>query len=119
MKSQSIKTIDTRAFDYACGSAVKIFDVNAKDAGDVTAKFADYTHTANRDLIERAFNGTPFLKLVPAAARDEMSEFAEGFVCEGVQANFKPRTATAQIRQPEHGFFYNALQYIGKLIGVV
>jgi choloylglycine hydrolase len=119
MQSQSVKTIDARAFDYTCGGAVKILDVNVKDAGDVTAKFADYTRRANRDLIERAFNGTPFLKLVPAASRDEMAEFAESFACEGVQANFKPRTATAQVRQPENGFFYNALQYIGKLIGVV
>jgi penicillin V acylase-like amidase (Ntn superfamily) len=117
LQSALIKSVDAKLFDYSCGGAVKIFDVNAKETGDVTAKFADYSRKANRDLIERAFNGTPFLKLIPAATRDAQAEFAEKFVCEGVQAAFKPRTATAQVRPPEHGFFYNALQYIGKLIG--
>ena len=119
MQSTSIKSIDTLAFDYTCGGAVKIFDVNSKAAGDVSGKFSDYTRRANRDLIERAFNGTPFLKSVPASSRDEMAAFADNFTCEGVQANRKPQMATAQNNQPERGFLYNALQYIGKLIGVV
>jgi choloylglycine hydrolase len=119
MQSAAIKTIDTRAFDYTCGSAVKIFDINAKEAGDVTAKFADYTRRANRDLIERAFSGTEFLQKVPASSRDAIAEFPETFTCEGVRANRKPELATAQNTQPEHGFLYNALQYLGKLIGVV
>jgi penicillin V acylase-like amidase (Ntn superfamily) len=119
MQSPVVKTIDTRAFDYTCGSAVKIFDVNSKEAGDVTARFADYTRQANRDLIERAFNGTEFLKPVPAVKRDEIAQFPENFTCEGVQANRKPQMATAQNNQPPRGFLYNALQYIGKLIGAV
>jgi penicillin V acylase-like amidase (Ntn superfamily) len=119
MQSSAIKTIDTKSFDYTCGSAVKIFDVNSKESGDVTAKFADYTRKANRDLIERSFSGTEFLKGVPAAFRDQIAEFPESFTCEGVQANRKPQLATAQNNQAEHGFIYNALQYIGKLIGVV
>lgn len=119
MQNPVVKTIDTRSFDYTCGSAVKILDVNSKDAGDVTTKFADYTHQANRDLIERAFNGTPFLKSVPASSRDEMAAFPENFTCEGVPNNRKPQIATAQNNPPEHGLIYNALQYIGKLIGVV
>jgi penicillin V acylase-like amidase (Ntn superfamily) len=119
MQSAAIKTIDTRVFDYACGSAVKIFDVNAKESGDVTRKFADYTRRANRDLIERAFSGTDFLKKVPASSRDAIAEFPENFACEGVRANLKPEMATAQNAQPEGGLFYHALQYLGKLIGVV
>lgn len=119
MQSAGVKTIDARIFDYSCGSAVKIFDVNAKEAGDVTAKFTDYTRQANRDLIERSFSGTEFLQKVPASARDEMAEFPEGFICEGVRANRKPEPATAQNDRSENGFLYNALQYLGKLIGVV
>jgi len=119
MQSANIKTIDARSFDYSCGSAVKMFDVNSKSAGDVTAKFADYTRAANRDLIERSFNGTPFLKSVPAAFRDQAAEFPETFACTGGRRALKPEIATAQNNQPQHGFFYNALQYIGKLLGVV
>jgi choloylglycine hydrolase len=119
MPSPAIKSIDTKSFDYSCGSTVKIFDVNSKESGDVTLKFADYTRAANRDLIERSFNGTPFLKAVSPASRDAMAQFSENFSCEGVRANRKPQLATAQNNNSEHGFLYHALQYVGKLIGVV
>ena len=82
MQSAAIKTIDTKSFDYTCGSAVKIFDINAKTSGDVTAKFSDYTREANRDLIERSFKGTPFLKDVPALAKDFYASYAENFTCD-------------------------------------
>jgi len=118
-QSAAIKTIDTRIFDYSCGSAVKIFDVNSKETGDVNAKFTDYTRAANRDLIERSFSGTPFLKFVSAAARDELAAFPETFTCDGVQAAAKPELATAQNNAAENGFIYNALQYLGKLIGAI
>jgi choloylglycine hydrolase len=81
LQAPQIKTIDAKAFDYSCGSAVKYFDMNAKVAGDVTAKFTDFTRKANRDLIERAFNGTDFLKLVPGSIRDGLAVYPEQFAC--------------------------------------
>lgn len=81
LQSPQIKSIDTRAFDYSCGSTVKIFDVNSKDSGDITAFFKDYTREANRDLIERSFNGTDFLKGVPAFARNLLASYPESFTC--------------------------------------
>lgn len=80
-QSPQIKSIDTKAFDYACGSTVKVFDVNSKDNGDVTAFFKDYTREANRDLIERSFNGTEFLKGVPAFVRNLLASYPESFGC--------------------------------------
>ena len=50
LQSPQIKSVDTKAFDYSCGTQVKMFDMNAKEGGDVTAKFIDYTRQANRDL---------------------------------------------------------------------
>lgn len=79
--SPQIKSIDTKAFDYACGTSVKILDINAKDSGDVTSKFVVYTRKANRDLIERSFNGTPFLKDIPAMFRNQMAAYPELFRC--------------------------------------
>jgi choloylglycine hydrolase len=79
--SRQIKSINPRAFDYSCGTPVKLFDIDAKDSGDVTAKFAVYTRQANRDLIERSFNGTPFLKAVSAAERNEAAAYPEAFKC--------------------------------------
>lgn len=81
LQSQSIKSVDLKSFDYACASAVKMFDINSKETGDVTAKFIDYTRAANRDLIERSFGGTDFLKATPAATKDSLAEYPESFAC--------------------------------------
>ena len=81
LQSPQIKTIDARAFDYSCSTLVKMLDINARDEGDVTAKFTNYTHKANRDLIERSFGGTDFLKDVPARLRNYVAAYPEGFTC--------------------------------------
>jgi penicillin V acylase-like amidase (Ntn superfamily) len=90
LRSPRIKMVDAKSFDYSCGTAVKFFDANSKESGDVTAKFTDYTRRANRDLIERSFNGTDFLKDIPAQARDFVAAYPEGFIC------------GTEIRQPKH-----------------
>ena len=82
LQSPQIKWVDMKAFDYACGTTVKIFDVNSTESGDVTAKFTDYTRKANRDLIERSFNGTDFLKPIPPTIRTYLSSYPESFKCQ-------------------------------------
>jgi choloylglycine hydrolase len=81
MQNPAIRTIDTLAFDFGCGSPVTILDINSNHSGDVTAKFIPYSRDANRDLIERAFSGTEFLKNVPGGARDSLAAYPEGFAC--------------------------------------
>jgi penicillin V acylase-like amidase (Ntn superfamily) len=85
LQSPSIKTIDTRAFDYACGGRLRMLDINAKTGGDVTPQFVDYTRAANRDLIGRAFAGTDFLRGVPAEELDTLATDPERFTCTGVK----------------------------------
>ena len=81
LQSPQIKMIDAAAFDYSCASAVKMFDANSKESGEVTTKFADYTRSANRSLIERSFDGTEFLKRMPASERDVAASYPEAFPC--------------------------------------
>ena len=81
LQSPQIKMIDAASFNYSCASAVQMFDANSKESGEVTMKFADYTRSANRDLIERSFNGTEFLKRVPAQERDQAASYPETFPC--------------------------------------
>ncbi|HEU4477317.1 MAG TPA: linear amide C-N hydrolase [Pyrinomonadaceae bacterium] len=81
LQSPQVKTIDTKAFDYSCGTAVRLFDMNANQSGDVTTKFANYTREANRDLIERAFAGTDFLRDIPAPVKDVLALYPEQFGC--------------------------------------
>lgn len=89
LQSPTIKIVDAKAFDYACGTTVKMFDINAKDTGDVTAKFTGYTRKANRDLIERSFSGTPFLKDVPPMLRTYAAGYPEKFACSSANQNAK------------------------------
>jgi penicillin V acylase-like amidase (Ntn superfamily) len=86
LQSPQIRMIDTKSFDYSCGSVVRILDVNSKESGDVTSSLTDYTRRANRDLIERSFNGTDFLKAVPAAMKDELASYPEQFACSSAAA---------------------------------
>jgi penicillin V acylase-like amidase (Ntn superfamily) len=71
--NRAIRRLALSGFDLACGTPVKMLDVTAGGAGDVSAAFADYTEAANRALIEESFTKTPFLREVPAAARDAMA----------------------------------------------
>jgi hypothetical protein len=47
------------------------------------SRFKDYSRTENRDLIERAFNGTDFLKNVPGRMRDLYADIPDKFSCAG------------------------------------
>jgi penicillin V acylase-like amidase (Ntn superfamily) len=96
-KSPSIKTIDTTAFDYLCGSAVKLFDVNSEKSGDVTSLFTDYSGAANRDLIERSFGGTPFLKIVPSVIKDQIAAYPESFACGAEPPKDENKTKSGRI----------------------
>lgn len=81
LQSPQIKMINAATFDYSCASAVRMFDANSKEGGEVTLKFNDYTRSANRSLIERSYQGTEFLKRVPAQERDAAASYPETFPC--------------------------------------
>lgn len=80
-KRSELKSIDTTALDYSCSTPVKVLDLDAKDSGEVTNKLRNLTRRANRDLIERSFNGTDFLKDMPNSTKDRFAEFPEHFAC--------------------------------------
>jgi choloylglycine hydrolase len=71
--NRAIRRLALAGLDFSCGTPVKMLDVTAGDAGDVGPAFIDYSEAANRALIESAFTKTPFLREVPAAARDAMA----------------------------------------------
>ena len=71
--NRAIRRVALAGLDFSCGTPVKMLDLTAGGAGDVSAAFVDYSEAANRALIESAFTKTPFLREVPAAARDAMA----------------------------------------------
>ena len=71
--NRAIRRVALAGFDFSCGTPVKMLDVTAGGAGDVGAAFLDYRLATNLALIESAFSKTPFLREVPAAARDALA----------------------------------------------
>jgi penicillin V acylase-like amidase (Ntn superfamily) len=105
LRTPQIKTIDAKTFDYGCGTNVKIYDMNANEGGNITARFKDYTRGANRDLIERSFAGTVFLKQIPAPIKDLLASYPEQFVCSSQQSKRRPPPC-----QPGERLFSPSLQ---------
>jgi penicillin V acylase-like amidase (Ntn superfamily) len=72
--NQAIRRLALAALDFSCTAPVKMLDVTSGGLGDVGGALVDYTMAANRALIESAFTKTPFLREVPAAAKDTLAE---------------------------------------------
>ena len=87
-ESPKIKSFDVSTFDFSCSTPVKMLDMNMDAEGDITRSFADYTRKANRDLIERSFNGTPFLTSVPKEIRDQYALYPEQMTCLSSKTSF-------------------------------
>jgi len=118
-KRPELRSIDTTGLDYTCGTPVKILDLDIKETGDVTRQFKNYTRDANRDLIQRSFNGTDFLKNVPNSAKDRFAEFPERFACSAkgpVTAPIDPKSLIASGQLAGYQFAAFPLYYILTLI---
>jgi penicillin V acylase-like amidase (Ntn superfamily) len=75
------RTIDLRRLDFSCDDPVRILDVNADLAGDVTGLFDPYTTEANRSLIESAFGKTSFLASTPDRILEQLVRYPETTYC--------------------------------------
>jgi len=73
--NQAIRRLALAGLDFSCAAPVKMLDVTRGAAGDVGGALVDYTMAANRALIESAFRKTPFLREVPAAAKDALAAY--------------------------------------------
>ncbi len=76
------KRIDLASLELACSpEAMKIIDIDLADGGDLSEGWQPYTTQANRQLIERAYNGTTFLRSVSPQARDRLATYPEHTAC--------------------------------------
>jgi penicillin V acylase-like amidase (Ntn superfamily) len=79
--SPELRWVDLGALDFACGTPVQVDDVNETYSGDLTARFAPYSHELNQKLVDAAFSKTPFLSAAPQKERDEMASYPERTTC--------------------------------------
>jgi choloylglycine hydrolase len=77
----AIRYVDFDAFDYSCHEPVKIIDITAGTAGNMTAMFEDYTFEANYDLIKRSYSDTDFLQGIPDSLRVLVARYPERLKC--------------------------------------
>ncbi|HOX42906.1 MAG TPA: linear amide C-N hydrolase [Myxococcota bacterium] len=63
--------------DPACGTPVRMLDIQAELEGDVTGRFQDWTQAANRDLLRVTFKDLP----LPPGLGELVSAFPETLPC--------------------------------------
>lgn len=94
------RALDLKSFDFACSTPVKILDINADLAGDVAAKFTDYTHAANRKLVMDSFQNSPFTRHVPMSALEEIAKHPETSSCrKTIGSSAKVNAATTSMQK--------------------
>ena len=76
-----IRVIECNEFDYSCDTPVKMLDIVAGKAGNVTDKFVDYTYEANYDLINKSYSDTEFLRGTPDSLRQVVARYPEDQHC--------------------------------------
>jgi len=76
-----IKSIDLTDFEFDCDSPVTVIDINTKLSGDVSGRFKPYTPKINRQLLEKSFSNTDFLKGTSPEALDQISVYPDRTTC--------------------------------------
>ena len=69
--------------DFDCDTPVRVLDINSALSGDVAGDFVPYTYELNRSLIEKAFDGTSFLRTVSSRAREDLAGYPKSLECAG------------------------------------
>jgi choloylglycine hydrolase len=77
----ALRHVDLSGFDFSCGGPVKVLDIKADLAGDVTGKFTDYTVEANRKLVSAAFDAVWYIRHHRAKAMELLVPYPETTVC--------------------------------------
>jgi penicillin V acylase-like amidase (Ntn superfamily) len=80
-ENREIRTVDLRAFDFACGGKRRALDLEGPGAGDVTIRFAGYTPERNRSLVVRSFEITPQFRDTPRDLVTAMADHPERVSC--------------------------------------
>lgn len=76
----AIKSVSLSAFDYSCATPSRLFDMNTRTEGDVTARFAPYTRDANRALVAASLKS--LASELPEGAVDKLAAYPETLRCE-------------------------------------
>ncbi|UCG33832.1 MAG: hypothetical protein JSU68_04185, partial [Phycisphaerales bacterium] len=80
--SSAVRSVDLQKLDFACGTPVKVLDMNAALSGDVTGRFDDYTTERNHALVTESYAETPALEGMPETIAEVIARYPESTVCQ-------------------------------------
>jgi penicillin V acylase-like amidase (Ntn superfamily) len=75
----SVKSVDLRHFATACGTPVRVLDIDTPAPGDATGRFTDYTTAANAALLRLTY--ADVLSKLPPGAVDRVARYPESLPC--------------------------------------
>jgi choloylglycine hydrolase len=75
----AVKSVDLKKFQTACGTPVRILDIDTPAPGDATGRFTDYTTSANEALLRVTY--ADVLSKLPPGAVDRAARYPELLPC--------------------------------------
>jgi penicillin V acylase-like amidase (Ntn superfamily) len=75
----AVKSVDLRKFATACGTPVRVLDIDTRAPGDATGRFTDYTTAANEALVGHTY--ADVLSKLPPGAVDRIARYPELLPC--------------------------------------
>lgn len=79
--NRSERSVDLRALDFTCGGPLRMIDLEAPGAGDVTRRLGAYTPEKNRDLVVLSYETTPEFRRTPREVVDAIASHPERTTC--------------------------------------
>lgn len=79
--NRSERSVNLRALDFTCGGPLRMIDLEAPGAGDVTLRLAPYTPEKNRDLVFLSHEITPEFRSTPREAIAAIASHPERASC--------------------------------------
>lgn len=118
--NSAIKTLNFKSLDFGCATPTRVLDMNLAQVGAANPQLSDYTLQANRDLMQRSWRGTSFLKDIPQEVLEDEARHPERASCNAsvLGASTAPAAITAPPRNggPFPPWVYTPLGVAGVLV---
>jgi penicillin V acylase-like amidase (Ntn superfamily) len=75
----AVKSVDLKKFATACGTPVRVLDIDTAAPGDATGRFEEYTTAANEALVRSSYEN--MVSKLPPGAVERVVHYPESFPC--------------------------------------
>ena len=78
---QEKRSVQLSKFSFQCNNPARSYDLDQKNAGDVTIHFTNYSQQVNETMLKRAFNESSSRFKIPLTLQQRMVSMASVFYC--------------------------------------